>query len=61
MIHDVISGKSQVRFGTIIQTVANYLKNSAETGSNTQGQKHLRKQEVKKLDSFLTEKGLWNR
>lgn len=58
-LHDVISGKSQVRFGTIIQTVAHYLKNGAGTGSNAQGQKHLRKQEEEKLDSFITEKELW--
>jgi hypothetical protein len=58
-LHDVISGKSQVRFGTIIQTVAHYLKNGTETGSTTQGQKHIRKQEEKKLDSFITEKELW--
>lgn len=58
-LHDVISGKSQVRFGTIIQTVAHYLKNGTETGSNTQGQKQIRKQEEKKLDSFITEKELW--
>lgn len=58
-LHDVISGKNQVRFGTLIQTVAHYLKNGAGTSSNTQGQKHLRKKEEEKLDSFITEKELW--
>lgn len=58
-LHDVISGKSEVRFGTIIQTVAHYLKNSVEAGSTAQGQKHIRKQEEKKLGSFITEKELW--
>ena len=58
-LHDIISGKSQVRFGTIIQTVSNYLKEGFETGPIVKDKKQVRKQEEKKLETYISDNGLW--
>jgi len=39
-IHNVLSGKSEVRYGAIIQTIAGYLKNGAATSSEIENTKH---------------------
>lgn len=58
-LHDLISGKSQVRFGTAIQTVAGYLNNGFETGSEVEGTKQVREKETKRLELFISENNLW--
>jgi hypothetical protein len=58
-LHNVISGKSQVRFGTIIQTIASYLNDGAQTGGNNPDEKRLKSQETEKLRQFISEKNLW--
>lgn len=58
-LHDLISGKSQVRFGSLIQTVASYLNNGFETGSEVEGTKQIREQETKRLEVFISENNLW--
>ncbi|MGN6645374.1 MAG: hypothetical protein ACTHJT_02490 [Cytophaga sp.] len=58
-LHDVISGKSQVRFGAIIQTIASYFNNGAEAGSKVEITKQIREQETKRLEVFISENDLW--
>jgi hypothetical protein len=58
-LHNVISGKSQVRFGTFIQTIASYLNDGAQTGGNNPDEKRLKSQETEKLRQFISEKNLW--
>jgi hypothetical protein len=58
-LHHVISGKSQIRFGTIIQSIASYLNDGEKTGANSAVEKHFKKQEAKKLEDYTTEKNLW--
>ncbi|MBM3171648.1 MAG: hypothetical protein FJZ75_08585 [Bacteroidetes bacterium] len=58
-LHDVISGKSQVRFGTVIQAIASYLEKCAETGREIKDGKLLKKQEEKRLRDFIDEQRLW--
>lgn len=58
-LHDVISGKSQVRFGAIIQAVASYLGDGPATGSKTEDTKQFREQETKRLEIFISESRLW--
>jgi hypothetical protein len=41
-LHNILSGKSEVRFGTIIQTIASYLKNGETTSRTIEGEKHLK-------------------
>ena len=58
-LHDILSGKSQVRFGATIQAVASYLGDGTESGPKTQDTKQIREQETKRLENFVSEKNLW--
>ena len=58
-LHDVISGKSQVRFGSIIQAIASYLEKCTETGREIKGGKLLKEQEEKRLRDYIDEQQLW--
>lgn len=58
-LYDVISGKSQVRFGTIIQAIASYLEKSEETGREIKVGKHFKEQEEKRLKDFIEKHQLW--
>lgn len=58
-LHDLISGKSQVRFGAIIQAIAGYLRDGLETSSAVEGAKQIREQERKRLEVFISENDLW--
>lgn len=58
-LYDVISGKNQVRFGAIIQTIASYLGDGTEAGSKIEDSKQIREQETKKLERFVSENNLW--
>lgn len=59
-LHDLISGKNQVRFGTTIQTIASYLKDGFKTGSKVEDTKQIREQETKRLEVFISENKLQN-
>ncbi len=58
-LHDVISGKSQVRYGRIIQTIASYLDQGARTGPKTELSKQYKAEETEKLGLFIEENHLW--
>jgi len=58
-LHNVLSGKSQISFGTIIQTIASYLKDGAQTSAFIESEKHYKKQETKRLENYISEKSLW--
>lgn len=58
-IHNVLSGKSQIRFGTIIQSIASYLNDGAKTGTIIEDEKHIKKQETKSLEKYISENKLW--
>jgi len=58
-LYDVISGKSQVRFGTVIQAIASYLSKSETTSGETENGKQFKKQEEKRLVKFIAENNLW--
>lgn len=58
-LYHVLSGKSEVRFGTIIQTIACYLNNGEKTSAAIENEKHFKKQEAKRLEDFITEKNFW--
>lgn len=58
-IHNVLSGKSEVRYGAIIQTIAGYLKNGAPTSSEIENTKHYKKQEEKRLENYISKNSLW--
>lgn len=58
-LHNIISGKSKVGFGAIIQTIASYLDNGSQSSEKTESSKQIREQETKKLEGFVTERNLW--
>ena len=58
-LHNIISGKSQVRYGTTIQTIANHLREGSKSGSKVENAKHVREQETKKLEDFISRENLW--
>lgn len=53
-LQDVLSGKSQVRFGATIQTIASYLKDGEKTSSAIEDTKHFKSEETKRLEDFIT-------
>ncbi len=58
-LFNVLSGKSEVRFGTIIQAITSYLKDGDTSSSSFEDEKHFKKQETKRLEDFITERNLW--
>jgi hypothetical protein len=57
-LHNIISGKSQVRFGAIIQTIASYLENGQNSSPETEDSKQVRKEEKKRLEDFISKNNL---
>ena len=45
-LHNIISGKSQVKFGTTIQAIASYLRNGTQSGTKVENSKQIREQET---------------
>ena len=58
-LRNIISGKSEVRFGAIIQSITGYLKESATPSSKIEDGKQVRAEETKILEKFIDEKNLW--
>lgn len=58
-LHNVLSGKSKVRFGTIIQAIACYLNDGEKTSPDAEVQKHFKEQERKRLNLYISQHNLW--
>jgi len=58
-IQDVISGKSEVRNGATIQSIASYLRGSTGASSQIKGSKLYKKEEAEHLRAYATENNLW--
>ncbi|MGC4128529.1 MAG: hypothetical protein QM564_02995 [Bergeyella sp.] len=58
-LRNIISGKSEVKFGTVIQTIAGYLGRSTETGSLAEKSKHSKKEEAESLIRWIEENNYW--
>ena len=58
-LYDVLSGKSNVRFGTAIQAIASYLNNGERAGSAIENEKHFKSQEAERLEHYINENNLW--
>ncbi len=54
-LYNVLSGKSQVRFGTTIQTIAGYLSNGTPPGSTVENTKHFKEQEEQRLENIYNQ------
>ncbi|KGO85643.1 putative polyvalent protein kinase domain-containing protein [Flavobacterium suncheonense] len=58
-LHNILSGKSKVRFGTIIQTITCYLDNGEKASSIIEVEKHFKSQEAKRLEDYVSKENLW--
>ena len=58
-LHNILSGKSEVRFGTTIQTITSYLKNGETTSRTIESEKHLKNKEAERLENYISQNNLW--
>jgi Serine/Threonine/Tyrosine Kinase found in polyvalent proteins len=58
-LQNVLSGKSEVRFGAIIQSIANYLDIGPSASQQIEDTKHFKRQEAKRLELFISKNDLW--
>ena len=58
-LHNILSGKSEVRFGTVIQAITSYISNGTKTSSTIVVKKSFKEQETKILEDYLTANNLW--
>ncbi|MBD8082161.1 putative polyvalent protein kinase domain-containing protein [Chryseobacterium caseinilyticum] len=58
-LHNILSGKSEVRFGAAIQAVAHHLGNGKKTGAGIENEKHFKREEAEKLKKYIDENNLW--
>jgi hypothetical protein len=58
-LFNIISGKSKVSNGAIIQTITDYLRESEKTSGIVKTEKHFKKQETKRLEEFIVSNNLW--
>jgi hypothetical protein len=58
-LQNIISGKSQVRHGDAIQTVASYLRRSKSTSGTTSESKQIKNQETTHLKTFCNTNNFW--
>jgi hypothetical protein len=52
-LFNILSGKSKISHGSIIQTIACYLKNGENSGRITENEKHFKEEEAKDLIELL--------
>ena len=60
-LQNIISGKSQVKFGTAIQAATNYIRNGKSTSYLAQESNNLKSQEESLLVNFANENSLWKK
>lgn len=58
-IYDILSGKSEVRFGTIIQSISNYLGVCSKSSQISKTEKQFKKEETKSLENYISDFDLW--
>jgi hypothetical protein len=58
-LRNLISGKGKVRYGSLIQAAASYLKTSPRASAVAENEKLYRQKETESLKEFITQNGLW--
>ena len=58
-LHNILSGKSEVRFGTIIQAITSYLKNGETASGEIESKKHFKSEETERLENYIESHNLW--
>ena len=58
-LQNVFSGKSQIKFGTIIQSIARCLSDGQQIVAINEDEKHFKEQETNRLESFAAKQNRW--
>ncbi|MEI7677644.1 MAG: hypothetical protein WCJ03_12775 [Bacteroidales bacterium] len=58
-LHNILSGKSEVRYGTTIQAITHYLNDGEKSGVVAENEKQFKKQETKRLEDYINSQNLW--
>jgi hypothetical protein len=58
-LYNIISGKSKISHGAIIQTISCYLRECEKTSGISKTEKHFKKQETSQLELFVSKNNLW--
>lgn len=58
-IYNILSGKSEVSYGTTIQSITSYLNDGKNAGPTLEKEKHFKKQETTKLVDYIAIHNLW--
>ncbi len=58
-VQDVITGKSKVRNGDVIQSTSSYLRRSAVASGEIKGSKLYKRQEAERLEEYISDNDLW--
>lgn len=58
-LHDVLSGKSEVRFGKTIQPICRYFADRTKTSGISKNEKYYKKEESKDLEFYISQNNLW--
>jgi hypothetical protein len=58
-LHHVISGKSKISHGDVIQAITSYLGNGTRASQEAEDTKQIREQETKSLEGYITSHSLW--
>lgn len=58
-LQHIFSGQSEVKYGAVIQTIISYLAGSEESSEATQQNKHFKREETKKLISWIEKESFW--
>ncbi|TPV35875.1 hypothetical protein FJ651_02865 [Paucihalobacter ruber] len=58
-LYNVLSGKSQVRFGATIQAITGYLADGTKPSKEIKNTKHFKKQETERLIHYIESQKYW--
>ena len=58
-VQRIISGESQVSYGTNIQAAISYLRTSEKSGALDKTNKHFKREETEKLKKYIENQNLW--
>ena len=59
-LQNIISGKSQVRYGDAIQAVANYIGRGTSTSVTLKSSKQIKIEEAKNIRQFCDQNNFWH-
>ena len=58
-LHNVLSGKSQVRYGDTIQAISSYLRKSKNSSETIESSKQIKSEEATLIKQFCEQNNFW--